>query len=125
VVLDNGVHLIVRDLVEHLFARNGDSLVYKKLYLPGVEKPLYVVAHRTKGYDEPVMLLTDMMAENFQPALQVRNRFAQLSFSSLLIAESGPKMGHREVFGTYLVQKALTQRSYICYNYEHYCPIIS
>lgn len=96
-VLDNGVHLIVRDLVEHLFARNGDSLVYKKLYLPGVEKPLYVVAHRTKGYDEPVILLTDTMAENFQPALQIRNRFG---FGSLLIAESGPKMGHREVFST-------------------------
>ena len=30
VVLDNGVHQILRDLVEHLFAASGDWLVYER-----------------------------------------------------------------------------------------------
>jgi hypothetical protein len=77
VVLDNGVHIILRDLVEHLFAESGDWLVYRKVYLPTVKKPLYVVAYRTKGYDQPIILLTDMVAENKELALGVRNRYAK------------------------------------------------
>lgn len=77
VVLDNGVHIILCDLVEHLFADSGDWLVYKKLYLPTAKKPLYVVAYRTKGYEKPVILLTDMVAENRDLALQIRNRYAK------------------------------------------------
>jgi len=45
--------------------------------LPGVEKALYGVAYYTKGYDEPVILLTDMVAEAFDLALLIRNRFAR------------------------------------------------
>jgi hypothetical protein len=78
VILDNGVHIIMSDLVEHLFAHNpGQWLVYKKVYLPDIDKPLYVVAYWTKGYDEPVTLLTDMVVESFDQALQIRNRFAR------------------------------------------------
>ena len=78
VVVDNGVHIILRDLVEHLFADNpGQWLVYKKVYLPNANKPLYVVAYHTKGYDEPVILLTDMVVENFDQALQMRNRYSR------------------------------------------------
>jgi len=78
VVVDNGVHIILRDLVEHLFADNpGQWLVYRKVYLPDADKPLYVVAYHTKGYDEPVILLTDMVVENFEQALQIRNRYAR------------------------------------------------
>jgi len=77
VVLDNGVHIILGDLVEHLFARRGDWLVYKKLYLPDMDKPLYVVAYQRQGYEQPVILLTDMVAENFESALQIRNRYAK------------------------------------------------
>jgi hypothetical protein len=76
VVLDNGVRIILTDLVEHLFAQSGNWLVYKKVYLPDIDKPLYVVAYHTKGYDEPVILLTDMVAENMELALGVRNRYA-------------------------------------------------
>jgi hypothetical protein len=46
-------------------------------YLPNTDKPLYVVAYHTKGYDEPVILLTDMVVENFEQALQIRNRYAR------------------------------------------------
>jgi len=77
VVLDNGVHIILRDLVEHLFAESRNWLVYKKLYLPDMDKPLYVVAYHTRGYDQPVILLTDMVVENSDLALQIRNRYAR------------------------------------------------
>jgi len=75
--LDNGVHIILPDLVEHLFADSGDWLVYRKLYLPGVEKPLYIVAYQSKGYDEPVILLTDMVVDDKDLAVQMRNRYAR------------------------------------------------
>lgn len=75
VVLDNGVRIVLSDLVEHLFAQSGDWLVYKKVYLPDSKKPLYVVAYRTAGYNQPVILLTDMVAEDSEMALQIRNRF--------------------------------------------------
>jgi hypothetical protein len=39
-VLDNGVHIILHDLIEHFFADSGDWLVYSKLYLPTAEKSL-------------------------------------------------------------------------------------
>ena len=77
VVLDNGVRIVLRDLVEHLFAQSGDWLVCKKVYLPDSQKPLYIVAYRTKGYSQPVMLLTDMVIEDFEMALQIRNRFTR------------------------------------------------
>jgi len=77
VVLDNSVHIILRDLVEHLFAQSGNWLVYKKLYLPDVKKPLYVVAYRKRGYEQPIILLTDMVAETPELALGVRNRYAK------------------------------------------------
>jgi hypothetical protein len=78
VLVDNGVHIILRDLVEHIFADNpGQWLVYKKVYLPNKDKPLYVVAYHTKGYDEPVILLTDMVVEDSEQALQMRNRYAR------------------------------------------------
>lgn len=77
VVLENGVHIILSCLVEHLFAEHSSWLVYKKVYLPNVKKPLYVVAYRTRGYDQPVILLTDMVVANPELALQVRNRYAK------------------------------------------------
>jgi len=77
VVLDNGVHIILRDLVEHLFAESRSWLVYKKVYLPDIDKPLYVVAYQRKGYERPIILLTDMVAANKDLALQVRSRYAK------------------------------------------------
>lgn len=77
VVLDNGVHIILRDLVEHLFAQSRSWLVYKKVYLPDIDKPLYVVAYQRQGYEWPIILLTDMVVENRDLALQVRNRYAK------------------------------------------------
>ncbi|MBA7705028.1 hypothetical protein ES703_113852 [subsurface metagenome] len=77
VVLDNGVHITLRDLVEHLFAQSRSRLVYKKVYLPDIDKPLYVVAYQRQGYERPIILLTDMVVENRDLALGVRNRYAK------------------------------------------------
>jgi len=77
VVLDNGVHIILRDLVERLFAQSTSRLVYKKLYLPDVDKPLYVVAYQRNSCEQPLILLTDMAAENKDLALQIRNRYTK------------------------------------------------
>jgi hypothetical protein len=77
VVLDNGVHIILRDLVERLFAQSTSRLVYKKLYLPDADKPLYVVAYQRNSYEQPIILLTNMAAENRDLALQIRNRYAK------------------------------------------------
>ena len=52
-------------------------MVYRKVYLPDIDKPLYVVAYRTAGYDQPIILLTNMVVENFDMALQTRNRFTR------------------------------------------------
>jgi len=77
VVLENGVHIILRDLVERLFVRSGTWLVYKKVYLPDIDKPLYVVAYHTKGHEQPIILLTNMVVENLDLALQMRNRYVR------------------------------------------------
>ena len=52
-------------------------MVYKKVYLPDIDKPLYVVAYQRKGYERPIILLTDMVAANKDLALQVRSRYAK------------------------------------------------
>jgi hypothetical protein len=36
-----------------------------------------VVAYRTAGYNQPVILLTDMVAEDFESALRIRNQFTR------------------------------------------------
>ena len=77
VVLANGVHIILGNLVEHLFAETGNCLVYKRLCLPNLHKPLYVVACQRPGCDEPLILLSDMVAENFELALRIRRRYAR------------------------------------------------
>jgi hypothetical protein len=78
VILEDGVHIIMSDLVEHLFADNpGQWLVYRKVYLPALQMPLYLVAYWRKGYNQPMILLTDMVVENFDQALQIRVRFTR------------------------------------------------
>jgi len=47
------------------------------VYLPHIDKPLYVVAYQSKGYQQPIVLLTDMVVENRDLALGVRNRYAK------------------------------------------------
>ena len=37
----------------------------------------FTVAYHSRGYSEPVILLTDMVVENRDLALQVRNRYAR------------------------------------------------
>jgi len=44
---------------------------------PDIKKPLYVVAEQREGYERPIILLTDMVVENRDLALGVRNRYAK------------------------------------------------
>jgi hypothetical protein len=75
VVLSNRVRMVLSDLVEHLFARTGSWIVWDRVYLPDVDRPLYVVVYRSRGEDEVVILLTDMVVENLDMALQIRGRY--------------------------------------------------
>jgi hypothetical protein len=77
VVLDHGVRLLLGDLVEHLFAQTHHWLVYKRIYLPALTTPLYVVAYHVRGYDRPVILLTNLVVEDLDGALQLRHRYAR------------------------------------------------
>jgi hypothetical protein len=77
VVLPNGVHQILLDVIEHLFARRGGRMVYQKVFLPKLDRPLYVVAYRERGTDGPVILLTNRLVENDELAIRIRNIYAQ------------------------------------------------
>ena len=73
VVLPNGVRIIERDLVERLRHRRAQAnlptnIVFSKVYLPNNQKPLYLVASWLPGSEEPLMLLTTMVVENYQQA---------------------------------------------------------
>jgi hypothetical protein len=76
-VLDNSVHIILSDLAEHLFGENPGLLGCRRVYLRPVNRPLYGVAYSKRGYHQPVIMLTDMRAENYDLALRTRNRYAK------------------------------------------------
>jgi hypothetical protein len=76
VVTLNGVHILQRDLVEHLRQRLAEAnlrtdIVFCKVNLPDNNKPLYVVANWRAGKDEPLILLTTLIVENMQQAEQI------------------------------------------------------
>jgi hypothetical protein len=76
VVTPNGVHILQRDLAEHLrqqFAQaNADTdTVYCKVCLPDNPKALYLVANWRVGKDEPLILSTTLVVENQQQAKQI------------------------------------------------------
>jgi hypothetical protein len=76
VVMPNGVTIVERHLVEILRHRRQQmnlpsNIVFSKVYLPDNPKPLYLVASWLPGKDEPLILLTTMLVENFQQARQI------------------------------------------------------
>lgn len=76
VVSSNGVHVVVSHLVEHLrqsqASRNlRTDIVFAKVKLPEKSKQLYVVAAWLPDIEEPWILLTTMVVENFQQAKQI------------------------------------------------------
>ena len=76
VVTPNGVHILERDLVEHLRQKAAQAnlrtdIVFCKVHLPDNPKPLYLVASWRPGRSEPLILLTTMVVENFQQAEQI------------------------------------------------------
>jgi hypothetical protein len=72
VVTTNGVSIVQRDLVERIRANNPQcDIVWAKVHLPNINKPLYLVASWKQGNDEPFILMTTLVVENIQQAKQV------------------------------------------------------
>lgn len=76
VVMPNGVRIVERDLVDHLRHRQAQAnlttnIVFNKVYLPDNSRPLYLVASWLVGNEEPLILLTTMVVENYQQAKQI------------------------------------------------------
>ena len=73
VVAGNGVHILVRDLIEHLRQNTAmpdcsSNIVFYRVHLPDNHKPLYLVASWLSGIKEPLILLTTLVVENYQQA---------------------------------------------------------
>ena len=82
IVTPKGVRVILRDYVEWLaqhHARQGhpSSIVFGKVYLPKHAKALYVVASWRPGQDEPLILLTTLIAETLDQARHVLGYYRQ------------------------------------------------
>ena len=76
VVTPGGVHILQRDLVEHLRHRFAEAnlrtdIVFCKVNLPDNNKSLYMVASWQQGRDDPLILLTTLVVENMQQAEQI------------------------------------------------------
>jgi hypothetical protein len=76
VCLPNGVHILQRDLVEHIRQKSAQTntstdTVFCKVFLPDNPRALYLVASWRAGCDEPLMLLTTLVVENLHQAKQI------------------------------------------------------
>lgn len=72
VVMENGVRILVKDLIEHLRQTyTASNIVFGRVYLPDNPKPLYLVASWLAGAEEPLILLTTLLVENYQQAKQI------------------------------------------------------
>lgn len=82
VVTSNGVHMAISDLVEHIRQNKASQdsrtdVVFAKVKLPDHEQQLYVVASWLAGVEEPLILLTTMVVENYQQAGQIVRYYKQ------------------------------------------------
>ncbi|MGW8180990.1 MAG: transposase [bacterium] len=76
VITAQGTRVILKNYVETLAQHNAlegqpGSVVFAKVYLPGYDTPLYVVASWLPGHDEPLILLTTLVVETMDQARSV------------------------------------------------------
>jgi len=76
VITANGLRIVQRDLVEHLrqrcaYAGLPHNIVFCKVYLPDHRQGLYMVASWLPSLEEPLILLTTMVVEDYQQAKQI------------------------------------------------------
>lgn len=76
IVTTEGVRLILKDYVELLAQHNArmgkpTNVVFGKVYLPGHNKALYLVASWLPGHDQPLMLLTTLVVETMDQARNI------------------------------------------------------
>jgi IS4 transposase len=98
VITTSGVRVIMSDLVEHLRQRkiqagfSGD-IIFTRVHLPDNSKPLYIVAMWSQGYEEPLILLTTLVVENFEQARHIiwyyRQRWAYEEVTRFLKSRVG------------------------------------
>lgn len=83
IVTPTGARLILRDYVEHLdqqdpYEVQGRRIVFHRLCLPDhPTQPLYLVACRRTGDEQPLILLTTRVVETIDQALQVLRYYKQ------------------------------------------------
>jgi len=82
IVTPKGVRLILRDYVERLrqqrmYAGGSTDIIYHPLKLPDHNQSLYVVASWRQGEDEPLIVLTTLMAETIEQARQILDYYSQ------------------------------------------------
>jgi hypothetical protein len=83
ILTPTGAHLPQRDYVEHLEQQGvrevpGRRIVFSRVYLPEhPDRPLYLVACRRAGDEQPLILLTTRVVETLDQALQVLRYYQQ------------------------------------------------
>jgi hypothetical protein len=76
IVTRQGARVILKNYVETLAQHNArqgqpSNIVFAKVHLPDYDKPLYVVASWLPGHDEPLILLTTLVAETMDQARNI------------------------------------------------------
>ena len=83
IVTSRGTRMVLRDFVEHLYQHgvwelSGRRVVFDRVYLPShPAKSLYVVAAWRAGQEEPLIVLTNLVAETLDQARQVLRYYTQ------------------------------------------------
>lgn len=82
IVTTQGTRLILRDYVERLrqqrmYAGEPTNIIHHRLKLPDHQQSLYVVASWHKGKDDPLIVLTTLVAETAEQAEQILHYYRQ------------------------------------------------
>jgi len=82
VITKNGVRIVQRDLVEHLrqhraHAGEKTDIVFAPVTLPDRRERLYLVASWRRASETPMILMTTMVVQDRQQALQIRRDYTK------------------------------------------------
>lgn len=76
VITANGIAVIQLDLVEHIRQQCAQAnlptdIIFSKVYLPDIQRVLYMVASWLPGIERPLILLTTLVVEDLDQAKQI------------------------------------------------------
>lgn len=80
--VENGAKVIMADWVERLYQDQAKDkyffrVVFCPVRLPGHKQQLYLVAHYRAGYDQPLMLLTNLVVQTAEQARMILSYYRQ------------------------------------------------